>query len=139
MAVKAGRDREKLGAFVERVGDGAALPEGRFELITTFDVVHDSVDPVGLLSAIRGALREDGTYLMLEMNVSGDAQESGNPLGGLLHRAGELYRMTTSLTQGGAGIKGEERARELAYAAGFRHFCKLPIENPCSVLYELKG
>jgi SAM-dependent methyltransferase len=142
MATKARRDHEKLEAFVERIGDGAALPEGRFDLITTFDVIHDSVDPIGLLSAIRGALRENGTFLMLEMNASSDVEANHNPLGGLLHRADKLCRMTTSLAgaspSAGACI-GEERARELAYAAGFRHFRKLPIENPCSVLYELKG
>ncbi len=124
------------------VGDGAALPEGRFDLLSTFDVVHDSVDPVGLMSAIRGALREDGTYLMLEMNASGDMEENRNPLGKLLYNVSTLYCMTTSLAHGGAGIgacMGEEKARELAYAAGFTHFRKLPIEEPFSVLYELKA
>jgi 2-polyprenyl-3-methyl-5-hydroxy-6-metoxy-1,4-benzoquinol methylase len=124
------------------VGDGAELPECQFDLISTFDVVHDSVDPVGLLSAIRKGLREDGTYLMLEMNASGDVEENRNPLGKLLYNVSTLYCMTTSLAHGGAGIgacMGQEKARELAYAAGFTHFRKLPIEEPFSVLYELKA
>jgi len=124
------------------VGDGADLPDERFDLVSTFDVVHDSVDPVGLMSAIRGALREDGTYLMLEMNASGDVEENRNPLGRLLYNVSTLYCMTTSLAHGGAGIgacMGEEKARELAYAAGFTQFRKLPIDEPFSVLYELKA
>ena len=124
------------------VGDGAELPEGQFDFISTFDVVHDSVDPVGLMSAIRGALRRDGTYLMLEMNASGDVEENRNPLGKFLYNVSTLYCMTTSLAHGGAGIgacMGQEKARELAYAAGFTHFRKLPIEEPFSVLYELKA
>jgi ubiquinone/menaquinone biosynthesis C-methylase UbiE len=124
------------------VGDGAELPEGRYDLISTFDVVHDSVDPVGLMSAIRRALREDGTYLMLEMNASGEVEENRNPLGKFLYNVSSLYCMTTSLAHGGAGIgacMGEQKARELAYAAGFKHFRKLPIEEPFSVLYELKA
>jgi 2-polyprenyl-3-methyl-5-hydroxy-6-metoxy-1,4-benzoquinol methylase len=124
------------------VADGAELPQGRFDLITTFDVVHDSADPVGLMSAIRGALREDGTYLMLEMNASGDVEENRNPLGKFLYHVSTLYCMTTSLAHGGAGIgacMGQEKARELAYASGFTHFRKLPIEEPFSVLYELKA
>jgi 2-polyprenyl-3-methyl-5-hydroxy-6-metoxy-1,4-benzoquinol methylase len=124
------------------VGDGVDLPEGRFDLISTFDVVHDSVDPVGLMRAIRGALRADGTYLMLEMNASGDVEENRNPLGRLLYNVSTLYCMTTSLAHGGAGIgacMGQEKARELAYAAGFTQFRKLPIEEPFSVLYELKA
>jgi 2-polyprenyl-3-methyl-5-hydroxy-6-metoxy-1,4-benzoquinol methylase/DNA-binding transcriptional ArsR family regulator len=122
--------------------DGDELPENQFDLITTFDVVHDSVDPVGLMSAIRHALRPDGTYLMLEMNASGDVEENRNPLGKLLYNVSTLYCMTTSLAHGGAGIgacMGEHKARELAYAAGFTHFRKLPIEEPFSVLYELKA
>jgi 2-polyprenyl-3-methyl-5-hydroxy-6-metoxy-1,4-benzoquinol methylase len=129
------------GHMTLTVGDGAALPEGRFDLISTFDVVHDSVDPVGLMSAIRAALREDGTYLMLEMNASGDVEENRNPLGKFLYNVSTLYCMTTSLAHGGAGIgacMGQEKARELAYAAGFTRFRKLPIEEPFSVLYELK-
>jgi SAM-dependent methyltransferases len=124
------------------VGDGAELPEHRFDLISTFDVVHDSVDPVGLMSAIRQALREDGTYLMLEMNASGDLEENRNPLGKFLYNVSTLYCMTTSLAHGGAGIgacMGQEKARELAYASGFTHFRRLPIEEPFSVLYELKA
>jgi 2-polyprenyl-3-methyl-5-hydroxy-6-metoxy-1,4-benzoquinol methylase len=124
------------------VADGAELPEGRFDLISTFDVVHDSVDPVGLMSSIRQGLREDGTYLMLEMNASGDVEENRHPLGRLLYNVSTLYCMTTSLAHGGAGIgacMGEDKARELAYAAGFSRFRKLPVEDPFSVLYELKA
>ncbi len=142
MATKARREEEKLEAFVERIGDSAALPEDRFDLITTFDVVRDCADPIGLMSAIRAALRVDGTYLMLEMNAGGEEEENRNPLGGLLYNTNTLCRMTTSLVKGGDGAEGgtrEEKARQLAYAAGFTRFRRLPIENPCSALYELKA
>jgi 2-polyprenyl-3-methyl-5-hydroxy-6-metoxy-1,4-benzoquinol methylase len=124
------------------VVDGCELPEDRFDLVSTFDVVHDSVDPVGLMTSIRRSLREDGSYLMLEMNASGDVEENRNPLGKFLYNVSTLYCMTTSLAHDGAGIgacMGEEKARELAYAAGFSKFRKLPIEDPFSVLYELKA
>jgi len=143
-------ERARAGAQAEgvtdrvtfTVADGAELPAGRFDLVSTFDVVHDSVDPVGLMSSIRQALRQDGTYLMLEMNASGDVEQNRNPLGKFLYNVSTLYCMTTSLAHGGAGIgacMGEQKARELAYAAGFTHFRKLPIEEPFSVLYELKA
>jgi SAM-dependent methyltransferase len=124
------------------VGGEADLPKDSFDLVTTFDVVHDSVDPVGLMSGIRESLREDGSYLMLEMNASADVEENRNPLGKMLYNVSTLYCMTTSLAHDGAGIgacMGEEKARELAYAAGFSHFRKLPLEDPFSVLYELKA
>jgi SAM-dependent methyltransferase len=124
------------------VVDGSALPQRRFDLISTFDVVHDSVDPVGLMRGIRGALAEEGTYLMLEMNASGDVADNVNPLGRLLYSVSTLYCMTTSLAHDGAGIgacMGQRKAEELAEEAGYTHFRKLPIEDPFSVLYELKA
>jgi len=40
----------------ERRDVSQGLPE-QFDIITTFDVIHDAVDPLGLLRAIRQALR----------------------------------------------------------------------------------
>ena len=48
-----------------RQGDAAEGLAETYDLITTFDVVHDAVDPVGLLRTIRQALQPDGTYLCL--------------------------------------------------------------------------
>ncbi len=124
-----------------QVIDGSHLPEKSFDFITTFDVVHDSVDPLGLMKSIRRALTPDGTYLMLEMNCSHDLQENKNPVGRFLYSISTLYCMTVSLAKDGAGIgaaMGEPKARELAQTAGFQHFRKLPIDDPFSLLYELR-
>ena len=124
------------------VGDGTQMPSRAFDFVSTFDVVHDSIDPVGLLGSIRTALKPEGTYLMLEMHASHDVQENQNPIGRLLYSVSTLYCMTTSLAHGGAGIgacMGEKPARELAARAGFGHFNKLPIDDPFSYLYELKA
>lgn len=123
------------------VRDCVNLPPDEFDFISTFDVVHDAVDPLGLLKSIRGALKKDGTYLMLEMNCSPKLEENANPVGRLLYSVSTLYCMTTSLAHDGAGIgaaMGEPKARELASQAGFRQFRKLPIDDPFSRLYELR-
>jgi SAM-dependent methyltransferase len=145
-SIENARANAKAAGVADRVTfevrDGAELPEGQFDLVTTFDVVHDSVDPIGLISSIRRSLRPDGTFLMLEMNASEDVEENRNPLGRLLYSVSTLYCMTTSLAHDGAGIgacMGEPKARELAFAAGYEHFRKLPIDDPFSVLYELKA
>src|SRR5689334_6923196 len=123
------------------VVDCVNLPAGKFDFVTTFDVVHDAVDPVGLMKSIRGALKKDGTYLMLEMNCSPRLEENANPIGRFLYSVSTLYCMTTSLAHDGAGIgtaMGEPKARELAAQAGFREFRRLPIDDPFSLLYELR-
>src|SRR5208337_5643179 len=122
--------------------DCTRLPAERWDLITTFDVVHESVDPVALLSSIRDALKPDGTYVMLEMNMSADLEDNINPLGRLMYSISTLYCMTVSLAHGGAGIgacMGEAKARELVAAAGFKHFRRLPIEDMFSALYEIRA
>ncbi len=121
--------------------DAAKLPENQFDFISTFDVVHDSVDPVALLKSIRRALKRDGTYLMLEMNVSPKLEENIGPTGKMMYSISTLYCMTVSLAHGGAGIgacMGEPKARELTIEAQFSHFRRLPIEDMFSALYEVR-
>ena len=121
--------------------DAKRMPKGRFDLVSTFDVVHDAADPVGLMKAIRRALTPDGTYLMLETNAAPTLEGNVNPIGKFLYSVSTLYCMTQSLASNGAGLgaaMGEPKARELAGKAGFGHFRRLPIEDPFSVLYELR-
>jgi 2-polyprenyl-3-methyl-5-hydroxy-6-metoxy-1,4-benzoquinol methylase len=123
------------------VANGSELPKRGFDLISTFDVVHDSVDPVGLMRGIRSALRTDGTYLVQEINISGDVKDNIRPMGKMVYSVSTLYCMTTSLSHGGAGIgaaMGEEKARELATEAGFSKFTRLPVKDDFAVLYELR-
>jgi len=123
------------------VVDCTKLPIDKFDFIATFDVIHDSVDPVGLLKSIRAALKPDGTYLMVEVNVSNDVADNINPMGRMMYSASTLYCMTVSLAHGGAGIgamMGEAKARELVQQAGFGRFERLPIKDAFSVLYEIR-
>lgn len=123
------------------VGNGSNLPAGAYDFVTTFDVVHDSVDPVGLMTGIRRSLKQDGTYLVQEVNVSEKVGENLRPMGKMVYSVSTLYCMTTSLAHGGAGIgvaMGEGKARELASSAGFSRFTRLPIKDDFAALYELR-
>ncbi len=123
------------------VGNGTDLPADAFNFVTTFDVVHDSVDPVGLMRGIRRALKADGTYLVQEVNVSDKVGENLRPMGKMVYSVSTLYCMTTSLAHHGAGIgvaMGEAKARELAASAGFSRFTRLPVKDDFAVLYELR-
>jgi SAM-dependent methyltransferase len=122
------------------VVDCTNLPADKFDFISCFDVIHDSVDPVGLMKSIRAALKPDGIFLMVEVNVSARPEENINPMGRMMYAASTLYCMTVSLAHGGAGIgalMGEEKARELAAEAGFSRFERLPVKDAFSALYEL--
>jgi SAM-dependent methyltransferase len=144
-SIERARRNAKADGVADRVTfdtlDGGQLPAGKFDFVSTFDVVHDAVDPAGLMSAIRRSLKDDGTYLVQEVNVSDRVEENMKPLGKMIYSVSTLYCMTTSLAHGGAGIgtaMGEKKARELASAAGFKRFTRLPIKDDFAVLYELR-
>ena len=124
------------------VRDAASDFHGRFDVITTFDVIHDAVDPVGVLRSIFRALKPDGIYVCLDVNCSDKLEENAGPLGSMFHGISILYCMTTSLAAGGAGLGTlglhEHKLRELAAVVGFRDIRRVPIENPFNNLYELR-
>lgn len=117
------------------------LPE-QFDVITTFDVVHDAVDPLGLLRSIRGALRPGGIYICLDINCQPDLEANLGPLGALLLSSSVLFCMTTSLAAGGEGLGTlglhAHKLKELAMAAGFGSVRQVDLENPFNNLYELR-
>jgi 2-polyprenyl-3-methyl-5-hydroxy-6-metoxy-1,4-benzoquinol methylase len=116
---------------------------GTYDVITTWDVVHDAVDPVGLLRAIRQALKPDGIYVCLEINASHNLEENAGPLGAMFYSVSLLYCMTTSLAHHGEGLgtcgANEAKLRELCQEAGFSAVRRLPLENPFNILYEIRG
>jgi SAM-dependent methyltransferase len=124
---------------VEALDAAAGIPE-QFDLILTFDVVHDAVDPRGLLRAIRRSLREGGRYVCLDINASHRLEENVGPLGAVFYGFSVLYCMTSSLARGGAGLGtcgfNERVARELCLEAGFADFRRVPLDNPFNNLYE---
>lgn len=118
----------------------AGLPE-QYDLITTFDSVHDFTDPLAGLHTIRSALRPGGTYLMLEMNCSDKLEENIGPVGAVLYSTSVLYNLPVARADGGDGLGTmglpEAEIRRLAAAAGFRSVEPVPIHNPFNKLYML--
>jgi len=107
------------------VKDAAALDEKeRYDLITTFDAIHDQAMPGAVLNGIADALRGDGVYLM--QDIAGSSHLHNNmdhPVGPLLYTISTMHCMTVSLAQGGEGLGtmwGEEKAREMLKEAGFK-------------------
>ena len=125
-----------------RQADVAQGLDGRYDLITTFDVVHDAVDPRGMLRSIRQALEPDGAYLCLDINCSDKLEDNAGPLGALFQGFSILYCLTTSLAHGGEGLGTvglpEAKLRELAEQAGFGSVRRVPLENPFNKLYDVR-
>lgn len=118
------------------------IPAGKkFDLICSFDCIHDMVDPKATVRAIRSALADDGVYIWSEPNANANAYDNRNPVGKMFHSLSPMHCMTVSLAHNGAGLGtviGEEGAHALAKEAGFSHFERLPIQHPLNQFFALR-
>ncbi|HYO56763.1 class I SAM-dependent methyltransferase [Archangium sp.] len=132
-----------LGDRVQfEVSDSDALVGKKFDFVTTFVVIHDATNPLQMMTDLRRATADDGTYLMVELNLSAELHENMNLNGRVMYPQSTLYCMTCSLSHGGAGLGafvGEPRLREMATKAGFNRFRKVPSDMPpLPALFELR-
>ena len=117
--------RQKLSNIEFQVRDAATVEEcDRYDLITTFDAIHDQAKPDQVLHNIYRALRSDGIYLMQE--IRGATKVEGNldnPLAPYFYTVSCMHCMTVSLAYGGAGLGamwGQETALQMLAEAGFK-------------------
>jgi SAM-dependent methyltransferase len=106
------------------VRDAAALDLGEsFDIITSFDAVHDQARPRDMLAGIFAALRSGGTYLCVEPKASSHLPDNLElPMGALLYTVSTMHCMTVSLAYDGEGLGaawGEQTARAYLRDAGF--------------------
>jgi SAM-dependent methyltransferase len=113
-----------LGNLRLEVRDVAAFEdEGRFDLVTAFDAIHDQARPAKVLERVHAALKPLGVFLMQDIGASRHVENNfAHPLGPWLYTISCMHCMTVSLAQGGAGLGtvwGEETAVEMLRDAGF--------------------
>jgi 2-polyprenyl-3-methyl-5-hydroxy-6-metoxy-1,4-benzoquinol methylase len=97
--------------------------ESAYDLVTTFDAVHDQAHPATVLANIRRALRPDGRYLMVDIKASSNLEDNiGLPWASFLYAASTVHCMSVSLGQGGDGLGtvwGVQTAERMVREAGF--------------------
>jgi SAM-dependent methyltransferase len=104
--------------------DAALLDEpARYDLICTFDAIHDQADPARVLRNINRALHPDGVYLMQDIRASSALENNlDHPVGALLYTVSTMHCTSVSLAAGGEGLGtmwGEELALKMLADAGF--------------------
>jgi SAM-dependent methyltransferase len=106
------------------VRDAATLDGSeQFDLIATFDAIHDQARPDLALAGIAASLRPGGVYLCVD--IKGSSTVAGDmelPLAPMLYATSTMHCMTVSLAEGGLGLGtmwGEKVARKMLADAGF--------------------
>lgn len=110
-----------------------------FDLITCFDCLHDMGDPVSAASHIRKALKEGGTWMVVEPLAGDTLEENMNPVGRLYYSASTMICVPTSLAQETAlalgAQAGEKRLTEVIRSGGFSHV-RRAAQTPLNMVLE---
>lgn len=81
----------------------SGLP-GSFDVVCTFDVLHDAVDPAGILRAVHTALAPGGRYVCVDIDCQERPEDNVGPLATIKYAFSVNYCLTVSLAEGGAGL-----------------------------------
>ncbi len=110
-----------------------------YDVILTCDAAHDLQDPQRAFEVIHDALRDGGSYLIVEYRVGDRLEDNLGPIGAVFFSLSVSYCMTTSLAMHGQGLGTcglpEARIRAMAERAGFADVAVLPFEHPFNKVY----
>jgi len=118
------------------------IDEVDFDLITMFDCLHDMGDPRGCAAHIRGLLKPDGSWMLVEPIAGNRPEENmGNPVSRLFYNASTMICVPTSLAQEvGEALgaqAGQLKLSEILRGAGFQHVARV-TEGPFNMVLEAK-
>ena len=112
-----------------------------YDLVTTFDCLHDMGDPVGAARHVREALGPDGTWLIVEPFAGDNVASNLNPVGRVYYGFSTYLCVPNAVSQdGGQALgaqAGEAAIREVVTAAGFTRF-RRAAETPFNLVLEAR-
>ncbi len=112
-----------------------------YDLVTTFDALHDMGDPVGAARHIRENLAPDGTWMVVEPAAGDHLEDNLNPVSRAYYGFSTLLCTPASLAQD-VGLAlgtqaGPSRLRDVATAAGFTRF-RIAAQTPLNMVLEIR-
>ncbi len=118
------------------------ISESDFDLVTSFDCLHDMGDPRGCAAQIRRILKRDGTWMIVEPIAGDKAKDNMNPVGRLYYNGSTMICVPTSLDQEvGEALgaqAGEARLAEVVRAGGFSDI-RRATEGPFNMVIEARA
>ncbi len=123
------------------VASAQTFTGGPYDLVTSFDCLHDMGDPVGAARHIRQMLAPDGTWMVVEPYAGNSVTDNLNPVGRVYYSFSTFLCVPNALSQhGGYSLgaqAGEESIRRLAADAGYTRF-RRAAETPFNIVYEAR-
>jgi 2-polyprenyl-3-methyl-5-hydroxy-6-metoxy-1,4-benzoquinol methylase len=124
------------------VSTASDFPGTGYDLVTSYDCVHDMGNPGEVASQVRQALADDGTWMIVEPNMPGELTElAANPFGRLFAGASATICLPSALAQHGdhalGNHAGEDALRHIVTGAGFGRW-RRATETPVNAIYEAR-
>ena len=127
------------------VAGGEDLPASSgYDLVITFDCMHDMAFPNRTASAIRNAIASDGTWLLKDIRSTGDfKRDSRNPLLAMFYGFSVASCLQSAMSEpGGAGLGTlglhAGAAQALTETAGFGRFITHDLDDAANLYYEVR-
>jgi SAM-dependent methyltransferase len=144
-SIEQARARAEAAGLSDRVSfevaPAAGYPGSGYDLVTTFDCLHDMGDPVGAARHVLASLDPDGTWLVVEPFAGDRVEDNLNPVGRVYYGASTLLCTPASLSQE-VGLAlgaqaGPARLRDVITSAGFGRF-RQATETPFNLVLEAR-
>ena len=144
-SVETARQRAQQAGVADRVrfeaAPAAAYGGKDYDLVTMFDCLHDMGDPAGAARHVRGTLKPDGTWMIVEPRAGDRVEENLNPVGRAYYAFSTLLCTPASLSQD-VGLAlgaqaGEARIGDVVTTAGFTQFGRV-AETPFNLVFEAR-
>jgi SAM-dependent methyltransferase len=112
-----------------------------YDLVTTFDALHDMGDPIGAARHVYQTLADDGTWMVVEPAAGDRVEDNFNPVGRAYYGFSTLLCTPSSLAQD-VGLAlgtqaGPARIRDVATSAGFSRF-RVVAQTPFNNVLEIR-
>ncbi len=144
-SIQTARRRAQEAGVADRVRfeatPAAAYGGTDYDLVTMFDCLHDMGDPAGAARHVRGTLKPDGTWMIVEPYAGDRVEENLNPVGRAYYGFSTLLCTPASLSQE-VGLAlgaqaGEARIKDVVNAGGFTRF-RRAAETPFNLVFEAR-
>jgi ubiquinone/menaquinone biosynthesis C-methylase UbiE len=144
-SIELARKRAADAGVAERttfeVASAQDFPGRGYDLVTTFDCLHDMGDPVGAARHIRDALAPDGAWLIVEPFAGDAVADNLNPVGRVYYSFSTFLCVPSALSQSGGyslgAQAGEAAVRQVVTDAGFTRFQRVS-QTPFNLVYQAR-
>lgn len=144
-SIAAARENAQRSGVSDRISfeqtPAAAYSGTGYDLVTTFDALHDMGDPVGAARHVLSTLAPDGTWMIVEPAAGDRVEDNLNPVGRVYYASSTFLCTPGSLSQE-VGLAlgaqaGPARIQDVVTSAGFTRF-RQAAATPFNLVFEVR-